>query len=696
MKAVLSDYHAACSLEPHHPSLNHGIWSAELGKARFAGGELFTSDTSSDDHRGGRGRYYRRRLTPEEFDQDADLRVEATFRVLQSTGSPAATCVAVTTLEGRTFGVGFLKELVSPKPDQVVFFADNGEPLEGHGDYLWPDWLLNPVVLGTYEMPLDVTRTYVLELLRRGREANPLVRLSIQDADLETPLMETPLVDLRTRPALPGVLFGHPVIHGYGGAVWQRLTISKTTDSIRVADTVRHIGQRRQLFLDDWIVEESAGLERRLGRPVKHPGNPVLKREHPWEAVQCDLYGSALWDPNMKKLRLYYETRGNPGGGDDKLAYAESIDGGCTWVKPELDLFPFEDHERTNLVWLPMGRALAGPSVFYDEDETAPARRYKLFTGDYDHDADHAEAKGIHVAFSADGIHWKASKLNPVTRFVSDTGHCAFWDPQINRYVAYVRAKLENWRRCVARIESEDFEHWTQPEICFHPPVYQYYSMGVTPYEGIYIGTPWIVWEKSKDRTAHTPVISPGLAVSRDGWDWQQLFLGQALLPTGEPHSGDNRQIRMASSLVVMEDRILLFYGQSDDPYVKDMGVDIGMATLRLDGFVSMAGGKEPGRLLTRPFVLEGQDLFVNAACEPGGQISIAMLDEDGKVLPGLGHAECAPIDGDGIKQRVVWQEQATLSPFCHLVVRLEFRIDQAEIYSFWCQDSSDSPQSSG
>ena len=683
MSEVLSDYIAACSLEPHHPSLNLGIWSAELGKARFSGGELITSDTSTDDHRGGRGRYYRQRLTPGEF--GTDLRIEATLRVLQSIGSPAATCVAVTTLDGRTFGVGFLEELVSLKPGQVVFFADGGEALEGFGEYNWPDWLLKPVVLGSYEIPLDVTRTYVLELLGRGREGNPVVRLSVQDAGLEP--MEVPLAELRSRPALPGVLFGHPVIHGRGTAVWQRLTIGTTIDPIRVADTARHIGQQRQLFLDDWIIEQSEGLERRLGHPVKHPENPVLKREKPWEAVQCDLYGSALWDPQEKKLRLYYEAKGNPDEPDDKLAYAESTDGGRTWVKPELDLFPFQDHERTNLVWLPMGQALAGPCVFYDGHDADPARRYKLFTGDYGYDPDHAETKGIHVAFSADGIHWKGSRLNPVAKFASDTGQCAFWDPQINRYVAYVRAKLENWRRCVARIESEDFEHWTQPEICFHPPVFQYYSMGVTPYEGIYIGTPWIVWEKSKDRTVHTPVISPGLGVSRDGWNWQQLFVGQALLPTGEPHSGDNRQIRMASSLVEMDDRILLFYGQSDDPHVRNMEVDIGMATLRLDGFVGIVARKEPGRLLTRPFVLEGRDLYVNAACESGGEISIAMLDGDGKILPGFGHTQCIPIHGDGIKQRVVWQENATLSRFRDEVVRLEFRIKEARTYSFWCQD---------
>ena len=598
------DYLVGCALEPHHPSLDLGFGSAELGKARSLGGELITYDETMDQHRGGRGRYYRRRFTPGEFAQSTDLRVEATLRVLRGTGSPAATCVAVTTFDGRTFGVGFLKEIVSLEPGQVVLFADSGEAVEGFGEYNWPDWLLKPVVLGSYELPLDVTRTYVLELLRDGREGDPLVRLSVQDADLEP--MEIPLAELRSRPAVPGVLFGHPVIHGRGIAVWQRLTIRTTKDQIRETDAARRIGQRRQLFLDDWIIEQCEGVERRLGHPVKHPDNPVLKREKPWEAAQCDMYGSALWDPQERKLRLYYEAKSDPDEGDDKLAYAESTDGGRTWVKPELDLFPFGDHERTNLVWLPTDR-LSGPCVFHDEHDVDPGRRYKLFTGDHGQDPDHAEASGIHVAFSPDGIHFTGSKRNPVATFASDTGQCAFWDPQIDRYVAYVRAKIDRYRRCVAHMESEDFEHWSQPEICFYPPVFQYYSMGVNPYERIYIGTPWILWDKSKDRTVHTPVISPGLGVSRDGWNWQQLFVGQALLPTGEPHSGDNRQIRMASSLVELDDRILLFYGRSDDPHVKDTKVDIGMATLRLDGFVAMVAGNAPGRLLTRPFVLEGR-----------------------------------------------------------------------------------------
>ena len=147
--------------------------------------------------------------------------------------------------------------------------------------------------------------------------------------------------------------------------------------------TPPRIGQRRQLFLDDWIVEQCEGVERRLGQPVKHPDNPVLKREKPWEAVSCGAYANVFWDAEERKLRLYYEARSNPDEGDVKLACAESTDGGRTWVRPELDLFPFGDHQRTNLVWLPAGRALAGSCVFRDEHDADAARRYKLFTGDY-------------------------------------------------------------------------------------------------------------------------------------------------------------------------------------------------------------------------------------------------------------------------------------------------------------------------
>ena len=180
------------------------------------------------------------------------------------------------------------------------------------------------------------------------------------------------------------------------------------------------------------------------------------------------------------------------------MAYAESRDGGVTWTKPEFDFYLWEG-KKTNIVW-PGRHQAHGPSVFRDPDDPDPARRYKLFTADYgsfdnpeDPVAIQRGRSGIDVAFSRDGIHWTPSPRNPViSDFSSDTGHCAFWDAESGRYIAYVRMRPKP--RHVGRTESTDFENWTLPQRVYMPGPedrkrgWQYYSMSVTPYEGIYIG----------------------------------------------------------------------------------------------------------------------------------------------------------------------------------------------------------------
>lgn len=47
--------------------------------------------------------------------------------------------------------------------------------------------------------------------------------------------------------------------------------------------------------------------------------------------------------------------------------------------------------------------------------------------------------------------------------------------------------------------------------------------------------------------------------VRRDGFDWERVAFGEPFLPLGPAGSFDHRQIRLASSLVVRDDRILLF-----------------------------------------------------------------------------------------------------------------------------------------
>ena len=37
----------------------------------------------------------------------------------------------------------------------------------------------------------------------------------------------------------------------------------------------------KQLFLDDLVISKAQNLKRVLHQPVKHPGNPVIRPEHP-------------------------------------------------------------------------------------------------------------------------------------------------------------------------------------------------------------------------------------------------------------------------------------------------------------------------------------------------------------------------------------------------------------------------------
>src|SRR6185437_5716595 len=108
---------------------------------------------------------------------------------------------------------------------------------------------------------------------------------------------------------------------------------------------------------------------------------------------------------------------------------------------------------------------------------------------------------GIDVAFSPDGIHWTRHGNQYVLTCYSDTGQSALYDPLLKKYVAFGRFNLSPlptggllWcARNVARIESEDFIHWTTPELVVcaderDPQSLQINSMPTDLYEGLYIG----------------------------------------------------------------------------------------------------------------------------------------------------------------------------------------------------------------
>ena len=43
------------------------------------------------------------------------------------------------------------------------------------------------------------------------------------------------------------------------------------------------IGTRKQLFIDDYVVDRTDGVQRTLNQPTKYVGNPGMIPLYPWE-----------------------------------------------------------------------------------------------------------------------------------------------------------------------------------------------------------------------------------------------------------------------------------------------------------------------------------------------------------------------------------------------------------------------------
>ncbi|MGC8643457.1 MAG: hypothetical protein ACP5XB_26670, partial [Isosphaeraceae bacterium] len=102
------------------------------------------------------------------------------------------------------------------------------------------------------------------------------------------------------------------------------------------------IGGRRELFVDDFLVDQRNGLELRLQTPV--PRQVVLVHDAPWEGSGCG-YHTIFRDGDI--VRMYYIAADLTSADGSQMAlhpafacYAESRDG-VHWTKPELDLFAF-------------------------------------------------------------------------------------------------------------------------------------------------------------------------------------------------------------------------------------------------------------------------------------------------------------------------------------------------------------------
>ncbi|GIT30549.1 MAG: hypothetical protein Ct9H300mP1_25950 [Planctomycetaceae bacterium] len=423
-----------------------------------------------------------------------------------------------------------------------------------------------------------------------------------------------------------------------------------------------------ELFIDGRLISSMKGARRKLNQPVKHKQNPVLVADKPWE-VGGPGYGTVHYDPKTGLFRMWYQTwKKKKGISEGNLCLATSRDG-VKWTKPVIN-----KDTGTNLVSPPDVPGFQCPGIIRDDNDPDPARGYKMLFSCAPNNKSSSWMSS--AGFSPDGIHWTTVKPLKIIPF-SDTQVCPLWDSRNRRYMAILRFGPPNVR-LVARTESEDFlplvaEGYRVPP---HNP-----RCGATDPvlpDGPHALRRWLhrpdrglsqrVTETDHSRQAVDGPAGPatGLQPRRGDlvagrWQWHGLLLrvdGEAGLGSPGPRIGvpalrQNEEEGLGLGLCDpvlhsrpdrLGDRIHFYYAGTNakhwwtwtgdppklDPNPKPPKKGVGLATLRVDGFVSVEAGPKGGSMTTRPILFLGDTLTGNAEAK-GGSLTVEALDAEGK-----------------------------------------------------------------
>lgn len=441
------------------------------------------------------------------------------------------------------------------------------------------------------------------------------------------------------------------------------------------------IGSKRELFVDDYLIENMNGVSLKLHHPVER--EVVITCDKPWEGA-CSAYFTVMKDGDT--YRMYYRGAYKP---TEVTCYAESKDG-VNWTRPTLGLFEFNGSKENNIVW--MGKGAHNFTPFKDTNPTAPdSERYKALAS--------AGPKGSLVAFaSADGIHWRKLQEEPViTHGAFDSQNLAFYDPMRKCYMAYYRGFTKGVR-AVLHASSTDFIHWNDAEMRWidlgDTPPEHLYTNGVTPYfraPHIYIALParfaaGHLAPPYPDAPTRDCVSDAVFMSSRDGYHFDRRFMEAFIRPGLDKGRWVTRNNYPAWGIVPTKsaeigglEELSIYW--TEHYYTPKCRLRRG--TLRLDGFVSVNAPYKGGEFVTKPIVFEGKALVINYSTSAVGSIRVEIQDAQGRPIPGYNLKTCTEIYGDDIEQTVQWKNDANLSRLAGTPIRLRFVMKDADLYSF-------------
>ncbi len=441
------------------------------------------------------------------------------------------------------------------------------------------------------------------------------------------------------------------------------------------------IGSRRELFVDQHLIEKLDGARLELHRPQAR--EVAIVHDQPWEGNTC-FYHSVFRDGDV--YRMYYRgSHHDPGkaASHQTVCYAESKDG-ISWTKPELGLVEFNGSKKNNIIWDGVGRHNFVP--FKDPNpDCKPDAKYKAIGGS-------KHEGGLFVFQSADAIRWSLMSDKPViTDGAFDSQNLAFWDAERGLYVDYHR-KGRDGKRDIMTCTSPDFLKWTEPMFLDYPgaPAEHLYVNQIQPYfraPHIYLGFPKRFLPSRQPPIDHPlPGVSDTILMSsRDGESfhrWEEAFVRPGLQPDRWVCRNNLVAwglVETASHLSGAADEISLYVVEG---YYQGDSCRVRRHTLRVDGFVSVSSGLKGGSLQTKPLVFAGDRLELNFSTSAAGSVRVEIQDETGQPISGFSLADCSEIFGDSNARNVTWENGDDLSALAGQPVRLLFELKDADLFS--------------
>jgi len=499
-----------------------------------------------------------------------------------------------------------------------------------------------------------------------------------------------------------------------------------------------NIASRKFLLFDDALTERKSGFALTLNPAVRCEG-PVIAPDKPWEigAICGDSNASVVDDGGVYKLwygieyieaeraakavgkvdpglarRLDAKTLADLRGAERKLAlcYATSTDG-LRWEKPDAGVIEHQGSKKNNMVL----SARLGATVFLDPT-APPDERYKIIYGGgprlpHVHLMENIPVQNIYHAIygatSPDGIHWK-SFPEPIIPWYTDTTNVAYWDDRIGKYVAFVRSNegmiyrdgktvtpdvgSRLRYRAIGRTESADFRRFPEPTRIMEPTPEerQPYKTGLDYYNSSATKYPFAAdcYFLFSSNFYHEPdTLDVHLCTSRDGVHYTR-WQGAPFLGLGQADAFDSKCVYMAAGMIRRDAELLMYYvgydvahgrGFSRKPYSGGIGV----ARVRLDGFVSQDAAWSGGELLTVPLTFHGSRLQVNMDANAGGRLKVELLDAQNGPIPNFALQDADTLWCNDIAKTVTWRGQSDVSSLKGKPVRLRFVGQGVKLYAF-------------